>query len=375
MSHPVSLLLLAPQLYGMPGGVQVYMRRLREILTAYGQVCSLPVHCLSLVDAAEQRELHCHPVQHSTFEGCARGKVAFVLKAARHVLWRRECVAVVGHIGQAPVAWMLQQLNLIQSYILVLHGIEAWKKVAWFDRQAARGAACIIATTRYTAQEFCGYNGIPFERTRIIPLAVAEEQIELPYDSQEGNGDLRILTVGRLSIADRYKGFDILIKAIERARTEGANVHLTVVGNGDDLPRLRELTARMGLARHVTFFEAMPDEKLCLLYQECNVFAMPSSKEGFGIVFLEAMRHGKPCIGGNHGGTPEVIDHGVDGYLVNYGDVTQLTHYLVELSQNAQLRRDMGLKGYQKVKAGYLFPHMWDNWFALLNQTALAGRG
>ena len=121
--------------------------------------------------------------------------------------------------------------------------------------------------------------------------------------------------------------------------------------------------------------EAVPDEKLCLLYQECDVFAMPSSKEGFGIVFLEAMRHGKPCIGGNHGGTPEVIDHGVDGYLVNYGDVAQLTRYVVELSQNADLRRDMGLKGYQKVKAGYLFPHMRDNWFSLLNQAVLACRG
>jgi glycosyltransferase involved in cell wall biosynthesis len=201
---------------------------------------------------------------------------------------------------------------------------------------------------------------------------VAEEQIELPDDSQRGHGDLRILTVGRLSIADRYKGIDILIKAIEEARTEGANVRLTVIGNGDDIPRLRELTSHLGLDSHVTFFEGVPDERLYLLYQECDVFAMPSSKEGFGIVFLEAMRHGKACIGGNHGGTPEVIDHEVDGYLVDYGDVAQLTHYLVELSQNVELRRDMGLKGYQKVKAGYLFPHMRDNWFSLLNQTALA---
>ena len=70
-----------------------------------------------------------------------------------------------------------------------------------------------------------------------------------------------------------------------------------------------------------------------------------------------------------------MIDHGVDGYLVDYGHVAQLTRYLVELSQNAELRRDMGLKGYQKVKAGYLFPHMQDNWFALLNKTVLACRG
>jgi len=95
---------------------------------------------------------------------------------------------------------------------------------------------------------------------------------------------------------------------------------------------------------------------------------MPSKKEGFGIVFLEAMRYGKPCIGGNYGGTPEVITHGVDGYLVNYGDVDQLVRYLVEFSQRPEIRRGMGLKGYEKVKARYLFSHMRDKWFALLDE-------
>jgi Glycosyltransferase Family 4 len=182
-----SLLLLAPELYGMPGGVQAYMRRLREILTAYGQAHGFPVHCLSLLDSVEQRELHCHPVQHSTFEGCARKKAAFVIKAVRRVLRGRQSIGVVGHIGQAPVAWLLQQLGFIQSYILVLHGIEAWERVPLLDRQAARGAASIVATTCYTAREFCAHNGIPLDRARVIPLAVAEEHIELPDGKQSSN--------------------------------------------------------------------------------------------------------------------------------------------------------------------------------------------
>ena len=103
-------------------------------------------------------------------------------------------------------------------------------------------------------------------------------------------------------------------------------------------------------------------------YQACDVFAMPSKKEGFGIVFLEAMRYGKPCIGGNHGGTPEVITHGVDGYLVDYGDVDQLARYLIEFSSRPELRQAMGKKGYEKVKTRHLFSHMRANWFALLDE-------
>jgi glycosyltransferase involved in cell wall biosynthesis len=119
----------------------------------------------------------------------------------------------------------------------------------------------------------------------------------------------------------------------------------------------------------VTFLGAVSDERLRLLYQECDVFAMPSKGEGFGIVFLEAMHQGKPCIGGNHGGTPEVIDHGANGYLVDYGDVEQLAHYLMELFRKTDLRWNMGLKGYQKVEARYLFSHMRNNWFGLLEET------
>ena len=182
-----------------------------------------------------------------------------------------------------------------------------------------------------------------------------------------GDG-LKALMVGRLSVDDRYKGVDVLIEAIAKARGDGAKVHLSVVGDGNDRRRLRELTSRLGLDGSVTFLGAVSDAKLHHLYQACDVFAMPSKGEGFGFVFLEAMRYGKPCIGGNFGGTPEVIDHGMDAYLVNYGDVDQLTRYMLELSRSPALRQDMGLKAFEKVQARYLFSQMRDNWFHLLDE-------
>lgn len=337
-------------------------------MTAYDKVLAYPVHCLSLIDGDEQQELHLNPVLNSTFEGCERKKLAFVLKAIRCVLGYRDTVAIVGHIGQAPVAWVLQKIGLIRSYILVLYGIEAWRRVVWLDRQAARGAVCIVAITHYTAWEFSQHNGVPPDRMRIIPPALGEEKIELPRGRQEVGRDLAILTVGRLLVTERYKGVDTLIEAVEKARSDGAKVHLTIAGDGDDLPRLKKLASRLGLNRHVAFLGAVSDERLRCLYEECDVFAMPSKGEGFGIVFLEAMRHGKPCIGGNHGGTPEVITHGVDGYLVDYGDVGQLTRYLVTFSQNPALRQQMGCRGYEKVRGKYLFSHMQGGWFSLLDE-------
>jgi hypothetical protein len=81
----------------MPGGVQVYMPRLGEILTAYAQVHDFALHCLSLVDSVEQRELHCHPAQHSTFEGCAGKKAAYAqahFRAGQGTGWTRSIYSI-----------------------------------------------------------------------------------------------------------------------------------------------------------------------------------------------------------------------------------------------------------------------------------------
>jgi glycosyltransferase involved in cell wall biosynthesis len=72
---------------------------------------------------------------------------------------------------------------------------------------------------------------------------------------------------------------------------------------------------------------------------------MPSKKEGFGIVFLEAMRSGKPCIGGNHGGTPDVIEHGKSGFLVEYGNIDELANQIRVLADDPALRQTMGERG------------------------------
>jgi glycosyltransferase involved in cell wall biosynthesis len=122
----------------------------------------------------------------------------------------------------------------------------------------------------------------------------------------------------------------------------------------------------------VRFLGGISDAELHRQYQKCDVFAMPSKKEGFGIVFLEAMRYGKLCIGGNHGGTPEVIDHGVNGYLVNYDDSQQLTTLLCELAAEPAKVAWMGANAQQTVEDKYLYRHLEKSWASLLDELVVA---
>ena len=368
-SHSSPLLLLAPQLYGSWGGVQTYMRRLREILCSYADAHSSQCLALSLIDNTEQLDLHTNPVRRERFRGCGGSKLNFLFRCLAASLTHRGGFAIVGHLGLGPTAFFLRQAGLIRGYALVLHGLEAWERAPWLKRLAAAHADSIIATTRYTAHEFAHANDIPECRMRVIPLALAEQDAVLAPRSNHDADDFRLLAVSRLSIPDQYKGIDTVIEAVRMLRRDEIPVRLRIVGSGDDQPRLRRIAAELTVLDHVEFLGSVSQSELERQYEECDLFTLPSAKEGFGIVFLEAMRHSKPCLGARHGGIPEVIDHGVDGYLVDYGDAAQVAACVRELWSDPERKQAMSRAARAKVADRYCFQHMQSEWFRYLDET------
>jgi glycosyltransferase involved in cell wall biosynthesis len=139
--------------------------------------------------------------------------------------------------------------------------------------------------------------------------------------------------VGRLNAADAAKGFDTLIEAMVLVRQNHPKATLRIVGGGDDEPRLRALANRHGLTEVITFTGIIDDASLQAEYTACDIFALPSRKEGFGLVFLEAMIHGKPCLGARAGGVPEVINERV-GVLADYGNIPEISAAVTDLVQH-----------------------------------------
>jgi glycosyltransferase involved in cell wall biosynthesis len=287
---------------------------------------------LSLLDEDTHR-----PAAASAFcTTCGGGKWKFAVAAMRLALKGNKPELVVGHVGLLRVAWALRRMNLTRGYAIVLHGIEAWRRQGWLTRVAAREASCVVATTVYTAREFCFLNDVDAEHCVVIPLASdisrrTTGEIACPAT------ELKLLAVSRLSEADRYKGFDTLLRAVRMGLDRGLALTLEVIGDGNDAERLRSLADSLDIQDSVLFRGSVRDDDLERAYRESHVFVLPSKKEGFGIVFMEAMAAGLPCIGGNHGGTPEVIEHGVSGYLIEYGDAEQLAFYLQAMAESREL--------------------------------------
>ena len=311
-------LLMAPEIFASEGGIprilQIYLRALNEI----GQ----PGHAIRLLalndSVVDSIDLHrCAPQGLEDWFVCGRNKLRFIRAALR---LSRGCTRIIcGHVAQLPVAWLAKRLNPRLRYYLVAHGIEVWRPFTLAERIALRGAEKILGVSDYTRRELLKYCPLPAERITVLHNAL-DPAFEIKPGMPLADCPPTILTVARLTSDDRYKGVQHLIEALPAIRAAVPGARLRVVGRGDDLPRLQALMNRLGLANAVEFLGFIDDRKLAAELSSCRLFALPSKKEGFGLVFLEAMAFSRPCLGARAGGIPEVITEST-GVLAEYGDV------------------------------------------------------
>ena len=337
----MNYLLLSSELFRHEGGIarimRLYLKALCEIAGPDGRVDSVVLNDLP---GPEPRLARYVNDRLGESIGCDHSKPRFIRATLR--LARRADLLICSHLHQLPIAWLAGRFNSRLKYLLVAHGIEVWRPYSWLERRALRGAHRILCVSEYTRRQllrFCP----DLEPARLVVLPNTLDPHFAPGPDQPAQPALfalpRILSVGRLASADAYKGFDLLIETMPLIRRDYPTARLRIVGQGDDLPRLTALATRLGVAGSVDFLGPIDDEALRAEYAACDLFALPSRREGFGLVYLEAMTHGKPCIGARAGGAPEVINDTV-GALVEYGNLADLA---AAVSDRIRHPRDSGV--------------------------------
>ncbi|MDP3620171.1 MAG: asparagine synthase (glutamine-hydrolyzing) [Ramlibacter sp.] len=344
-----------------PGGIQSYMWRLWEMLDA-ARLPGPPPNGISLMDSCEALTRWHNPVTRKPV-GAAQSKVRFTQYALGSP--GGATTVIVGHLHQAPVALLARMLGNIDRYLVVLHGIEAWQRLSWLQRAALRAADAVVATTHYTARTCASVNALPLKNFKVIPLC-ADPRPAQPDPHFALKGEFPILFVARLAASEQYKGLETLMAAVMRLVQQGIPAKLHVIGEGNDRRRLEGAAQQMGLTSDIVFHGKVNDAELQAAYASAKVFAMPSAKEGFGIVFLEAMRHGVACVGGAHGGTPEVFTDGKEGYLVPYGEVGALAQRLERLATDESTRIMLSAAGKQRFDHDYSFDTFAAQWKSLV---------
>jgi glycosyltransferase involved in cell wall biosynthesis len=184
------------------------------------------------------------------------------------------------------------------------------------------------------ARALHGFDG----RIEVIPLGMPAPECRPQSRAALGlaRDAVYVTCVGRLV---RRKNLGMLITAIERLGR--GDVHLLVIGDGPEKPRLMAQAEAAGLANRVQFRGFVPDELKFQLLGAADIFALPSLHEAFGLVYLEAMHCGLPVVAARPGGQEDYLEEGRTGFLVPPEDLDGLVRSLAVLVEDPALRARM----------------------------------
>ncbi len=357
----MKILLLVTDAFGGYGGIALFNRELVHALSEHPAIREIVV--LPRLIPNPIGEL---PPKTRFIEAAARNKAAYAVQVATLLRRERFDLVICGHVNLLPIALIASKRPL-----LITHGIEAWKPlrdpISMAMLHNCRGVVSVSDVTRTRFLEWSSYGGATF----VLPNAVRLDRYGIRPKNRELMKHLRldgkrvVLTVGRLSVSERYKGFDEVIDVMPDLGADFPDAMYLIAGGGNDAQRLARKCAERGVANRVVFTGMFDEATKADLYNLADVYAMPSRGEGFGFVFLEAMASGVPAIASRHDGGREALLHGKLGALVDPSNPAEIRDAIA-----AAL-----VRGERKIPEGiefFAFARFVERVHAIIDATATA---
>jgi phosphatidyl-myo-inositol dimannoside synthase len=337
------LYLWFPNIFEFKGGIQVYLLDLLRALSE--QIPTSEIRVYDKLDTGRiQESIHSKDKISFRFYGNTPKilrTVHFSLSLLIGSLLKRPNLIICGHLHFAPVAFFLHTTTGIPYWILV-YGTDAWEVKNPLKKKALKTAERIISISGYTRDRLLNEQQLDPQKISLLPVTFDDNRFKITTKpsylmTRYGLSPDQpvILTVARLSSGDGYKGYDQVIRALPQIRQKFPTVQYILVGKGDDASRIEKLIKSLNIQEHVTLTGFIPDEELVDHYNLCDLFAMPSKGEGFGIVYLEALACGKPTIGGNKDGAIDALCHGKLGALIDPDSIDQLAETISQILDEA----------------------------------------
>lgn len=332
--------LWCPNLFEFKGGIQVYLQDILLAIEAEFPRINLVV--FDKIDKTKPKDRF----NSKKFSFLFSGNIPkiwqtphFALSLIRGALMNRPYLILCAHVNFAPVAFWIHRFTGLPYWIIV-YGTDAWMLQDKWKIKALQATEKIVSISGYTRDRLAKEQNLPLDKIFLLPVTFDASRFKIASkpDYLLTRYGLKpdqpvIMTVTRLAGKDRYKGYDKIILALSKIRYQILNVHYVLIGKGDDQPRIEQLVKSLNLQNFVTLAGFIPDEELSDHYNLCNVFAMPSKGEGFGIVYLEALACGKPTLGGNQDGAIDALCQGELGALVDPDDVGAIAQTLIQILQ------------------------------------------
>jgi glycosyltransferase involved in cell wall biosynthesis len=220
-----------------------------------------------------------------------------------------------------------------------------WKKMfVPFEKRTYQLASKIICDSEDSKSVLQNRYGISTGKMAVIPIGVDTDKF-YPLNNIK-KIPCSLLYIGRV---DKRKGIDFLISAMPAVTQKVPEAILFVGGTGKDVVKLKEYVKAAGIEKQVKFLGFIAEDKLNRWYNKVQCVVVPSMFEGFGLTAIEAMAAGTSLIATNVDSLKNIVDDGVDGFLVDYGDIYSLTEKIIYLLKDSSKRDELSRKAKEKV--------------------------
>jgi phosphatidylinositol alpha-1,6-mannosyltransferase len=339
-----------------PGGIQRLGGHVALAQLRAARERGMELRVLSLNDPPGARVLNV-AAEEVPFTSFGRNHARFILATLSNA--RHARILHVDHVFLAPPLLVAKAINPRLVTHVHLHGIEIWSRRSALQRLALRRSDWIVSVSNYSLQRMREVQSVEPRQACVMHAPLDPSFLSAPAGLEPALSHLRgkrfLLTIARLATTEKFKGVRTAINAFARIAPAHPDVHYVIGGGGNDVDNLRAEVAALGLADRIHLPGRLTDESLRWLYANCEAFVLPSAKEGFGIVFLEAMAFAKPCIGGNTGGTPEIIVEGETGYLTAWDDTHTIAEAMNRLLSDPDLRTQLGAAAKKRLDQSFTF--------------------
>jgi glycosyltransferase involved in cell wall biosynthesis len=265
-------------------------------------------------------------------------------------IWSRGLTHVHSHFSSTLELFVARVFPI--TFSATIHGSGEFDDVVGFymSEKVAR-AAFLIGISQYgRSQMMRASDPQHWHKLEVSPLGV-DPNVFQPRQHRANPERFEILCVGSLVPA---KGYHILLAAVAQLVRQGrTSLRLRLVGEGRARPSLENTIRELALENHVRLEGACNQERVREFYRETDLFALTSFAEGVPVVLMEAMAMEIPCLATWITGVPELIRHGVDGWLVPPGDDEPVADALAYLIDQPELRQSMGKSGRARVMEKY----------------------
>jgi glycosyltransferase involved in cell wall biosynthesis len=318
----LNILFLTLKTFSATGGIEKFNRCFCRALDELANEKGWEIKVLSAYDNQPVEKY----IRKPAFIGFGGNRAGFFIAAVAAM--RKADIIIYSHINLAPLMWLGRSIFPRKKSICLAHGREVWQRMTRVQQVELAACNSVWSVSRFTANILSTQKGINPYRIFIFPncldpfFAKAEPTVD-PASLRKRFGilptDKVILSLARLADTEKFKGYDEVLRILPSLsrRMEGIKYVLAGKWDENEKKRITKLINALKLHNLVILTGFIEDFELGALYRSADAFILPSRKEGFGIVFLEAAWCGLPVTGGNRDGSTEALLDGQLGTLVD----------------------------------------------------------